>query len=303
MFFRFLATGCNFEELKTDFLLGSRTASALVKETCEAIWEVYQPLEMKPPSSKERWIEIAENFHKYTNFPNCVGAVDGKHIRLISPLHSGSAFYNYKHYYSIVLMAVVDSDYRFIAVDVGAYGRDSDSNIFNNWVFGQKLKENRLNLPEPKPLPGNNGPPLPYVFLGDEAFPLNNNFLKPYPRCNLNNQRRIFNYRLSRSRRIVECAFGILSNKWRIFHTNMTIPPDYAVLVTKTACVLHNFVRKRDGYDFKDTLTHYFEDVPFNSRLQSTNRGRTVRDNFAEYFMTRPGELSYQYRARIINPQ
>lgn len=44
-------------------------------------------------------------------------------------------------------MAVVDSDYRFIAVDVGAYGKDSDSNIFNNWGFGKKLKQNTLNLP------------------------------------------------------------------------------------------------------------------------------------------------------------
>nr|CAH7733263.1 unnamed protein product [Callosobruchus chinensis] len=88
---------------------------------------------MKPPSSKERWLEIAENYYKRTNFPNCVGSVDGK--------HSGSAFYNYKKFYSVVLLAVVDSEYRFIAVDVGAYGRDSDSNIFNNWNFGKKLTQ------------------------------------------------------------------------------------------------------------------------------------------------------------------
>ncbi|GBP40870.1 hypothetical protein EVAR_88931_1 [Eumeta japonica] len=112
-------------------------------------------------------------------------------------------------------------------------------------------------MPEAKPLPNTNDTPLPFVFLGDEAFPHNNNFMKPYPRSNLNTQRRIFNYRLSRSRRVVECAFGILSNKWRIFHTSMTIPPDFAVLVTKAACVLHNFVRRRDGYRFEDTLTHY----------------------------------------------
>nr|CAH7749450.1 unnamed protein product [Callosobruchus chinensis] len=121
---RFLATGKNFEELHFEYLMGSRTVSAVVKETCTAIWEVFQPLEMKPPSSKERWLEIAENYYKRTNFPNCVGSVDGKHIRLISPLHSGSAFYNYKKFYSVVLLAVVDSEYRFIAVDVGAYGRE-----------------------------------------------------------------------------------------------------------------------------------------------------------------------------------
>ncbi|GBP51333.1 hypothetical protein EVAR_34119_1 [Eumeta japonica] len=55
---------------------------------------------------------------------------------------------------------VTDSDYRFIAIDVGAFGRDSDSNIFNNWVYGKRLEENRLNLLEAKHLPGSNGPPL-----------------------------------------------------------------------------------------------------------------------------------------------
>nr|CAI5822765.1 unnamed protein product [Callosobruchus analis] len=113
---------------------------------------------------------IAENYYRRTNFPNCIGSVDEKHIRLISPLHSGSAFYNYKNYYSVVLLAVVDSDCGFIAIDVGAYGRDSDSNIFQQLDFWEK--------------PNTNDTPLPYVFLGDEAFPLNNNFMKPYPRSN-----------------------------------------------------------------------------------------------------------------------
>lgn len=76
----------------------------------------------------------------------------------------------------------------------------------------------------------------------------------------------------------------------------------YYVLVNKQACVLHNFVRRRDGYNFKDTLTQYFEDLPFNSPPQSTNRGKTRRDNFAEYFKTPAGELSYQNSERVINP-
>nr|CAI5829874.1 unnamed protein product [Callosobruchus analis] len=228
--------------------MGSRTVSAIVKDTCTAIWEIFQSLEMKPPSSKERWEEIAENYYRRTNFPNCIGSVDGKHIR--------------------------------------------------------KLAQNCLNMPEAKPLPNTNDTPLPYVFLGVDAFPLNNNFMEPYPRSNLKTQRRIFNYHLSRSRRTVDCAFGIVSNRWRVFHTSMTIPPDFAVLVTKAACVLHNFVRRRDGYRFEDTLAHYFEDIPFRSpQHRSTNRGRNIRDNFAQYFMTPVGEISYQYKETIINLQ
>lgn len=279
--------------------MGSCTISGIVKDTCEAIWDALQPLEMKPPSSKQRWIEISANFYKRTNFPNCLGAVDGKHIRLICPQFSGSNFYNYKTFYSIVLLAVVDSDYRFLAIDVGAYGKDSDSNIFNNWTFAKMLKQNQLNIPGLTELPNAEGVKLPHVFLGDEAFSLNTNFMRPYPRSSLttNTQRRIFNYRLSRARRVVECAFGILSNKWRIFHTNMTIPPDFAMLVTKTACVLHNYVRARDGYNFEDTLVHYFEDNPYQcSQHRSTNHGRSVRDRFTEYFNSPAGEITWQNR-------
>lgn len=167
----------------------------------------------------------------------------------------------------------------------------------------KKLTEDRLNLPEDQTLPGTNGPAMPYVFVGDEAFPIGNHFLRPFPRSNLNTKKRIFNYRLSSARRLVECAFGILSNKWRIFHTAMTIPPDFAVLVTKAACVLHNFVRRRDGYNFEDTLSHHLEELPFNTQPRSNNIGRDIRDNFAEYFVSPAGEVSFQYRERIIGNQ
>lgn len=281
--------------------MGSTTISSIVSETCSIIWEVLQPLEMKPPPSQERWLEISENFYKKTNFPNCLGAVDGKHIRLISPHHSGSNYYNYKNFNSIVLMAVVDADYRFIAVDIGSYGREGDSSIFKQWNFGKMLSEYRLNLPAPKDLP-NSTIKTPHVFLGDEAFPLNADFLRPYPRNCLNNTRRVFNYRLSRARRVVECAFGILSNKWRVFHTNMTIPPDFAVKVTKAACVLHNYVRSRDGYKFEDMLTHCFDDLPYDTpHYRASNTGRHVRDNIAQYFMMPCGEITWQYNNRFIS--
>lgn len=286
--------------MKYQFLMGSTTISGIISETCTVIWDVLQPLEMSPPSSQERWLEIANNFYKKTHFPNCVGAVDGKHIRLMTPQLSGSTYYNYKNYNSIVLMAVVDADYRFIAVDIGSYGREADSSIFKQWNFGKKLSEYRLNLPAPKALP-NSTIITPHVFLGDEAFPLNSDFLRPYPRSNLNNIRRIFNYRLSRARRLVECTFGILSNKWRVFHTSMTIPPDFAVKVTKAACALHNFVRLRDGFKFEDTLTHYFDDIPYETpRYRATNTGRQIRDKFAQYFMMPFGEITWQYNNRFI---
>lgn len=82
--------------------------------------KVLQPLYLVCPNDED-WKKCADGFWKRWNLPNCVGSVDGKHIRLRCPPNSGTLFYNYKKYYSIVLMAVADSMYRFTLVDLGAY--------------------------------------------------------------------------------------------------------------------------------------------------------------------------------------
>lgn len=74
-----------------------------------------------PEKNVEDWIKVAENYENKWNFPNCIGALDGKHIRIMKPPESGSAFFNYKKYFSFVLMAICDGDYRFIWTDVGDY--------------------------------------------------------------------------------------------------------------------------------------------------------------------------------------
>lgn len=91
---------------------------------------------------------------------------------------------------------------------------------------------------------------------------------------------------------MVECTFGILSNKWRIFHTSMTIPLDFAMLVTKVAYVLHNFICAKNTYRFEDSLVHYFVTNPFRSSNRSTNPGRKIQDAFGEYFLLPAGKLA-----------
>lgn len=290
-YFRFLATGTHFQDLQYEFFIAKSTIKKIVQETCTAIWSCLRHIEMPEPTT-EMWVEIADTFYKKTNFPNCVGAVDGKHIRFRNPKNSGSKFFNYKKFFSLVLMAVVDANLLFTVIDVGSYGSEGDSTIFQNSPLGKKLYAGTLNLPKREYLPNTNKNPQPFVFVGDEAFRLHTNVLRPFPQRNLNPRRRIYNYRLSRCRRSVECAFGVLANKWKIFHTSILVEPDFGDILIKSCCVLHNFVRRRDGINFEDTIEHPFKGIRKSGR-NILGDGKGIREIFADYFMD-VGAISFQ---------
>ena len=174
-----------------------------------------------PPPIEADWQHIEYGFRTRWNFPNCCGALDGKHVALRSPPNSGSLYFNYKNHFSVVLMALVDDSYKFTYVDVGNYGSNADSAIFRNSQFGLRFLQGQLALPARKLLPDYpQAGLLPHCFVGDEAFPLRPDPMKPYPRGERGNKlpedKLIFNYRLSRARRISENAFGILVQRWSV---------------------------------------------------------------------------------------
>uniref|UniRef100_A0AAG5DW63 DDE Tnp4 domain-containing protein n=1 Tax=Anopheles atroparvus TaxID=41427 RepID=A0AAG5DW63_ANOAO len=141
------------------------------------------------------------------------------------------------------LMAVVDSNYKFIMFDVGGHGSISDGGCLQSTTFYKKLTDGRLQLP-PEENIENTNTVLPYVFVGDEAFGLRKEFLKPYNRRQLNYSAKIFNYRLSRARRVVENAFGILTGRFQIFQIAIRIKQvENIQKLVLTACYLHNFLR------------------------------------------------------------
>ena len=153
IFFSFLAMGDSFWTLHIRFRRGTSTISQAVYDVCDAIWEVIHPIYLKPPTEDD-WKQIEHHFETRWNFPNCVGAIDGKHVMMKAPPNSNSLFFNYKNYFSIVLMALVDADYRFIFIDVGHYGSNGDSGIFRTCPLGQAFMQGNLKIPGPKRLPG-----------------------------------------------------------------------------------------------------------------------------------------------------
>lgn len=92
---------------------------------------------------------------------------------------------------------------------------------------------------------------MPYVFLGDDAYTLQKHLMKPYSKRNVNEQERIFNGRLSRTRRCIKCCFGIMANKWRVLHKSIETNVDHADNIIKCICVLHNVVIDKDGHNIQ----------------------------------------------------
>ncbi len=114
------------------------------------------------------------------------------------------------------MMALVDSNYRFIYVDVGCNGRVSDGGVFRGSTLQESLEQRTANIPQPTPLPGTDMT-MPFFVVADEAFPLKSYLMKPFARRGLSREQRVFNYRLSRARRIVENTFGIFANRFSFF--------------------------------------------------------------------------------------
>lgn len=250
------------------------------------------------PVTEDEWKIVSKDFQNKWNFPNTIGAIDGKHVVIEAPPNSGSSYFNYKGTNSIVLLALADANYNFIYIDVGCNGRHSDGGIFKNSTLYKALQEGILNIPPDEPLPKRKKS-VPYIMLGDDAFALSKNLLKPFPRSRpLNIKQKVFNYRLSRARRVVENSFGILTSRFRIFRKPIGLDVDNVDTVVLCACALHNYLNK----NCQETILNYNEDVPILMRdisLQGSNNtsatARLVREEFAEYFH-KEGEIDFQWK-------
>ncbi|XP_026816057.1 uncharacterized protein LOC113555733 [Rhopalosiphum maidis] len=235
---KYLATGLAFREIAITFRISKTAVSSIVIEVCKVIWKILKGKHIPSPTVAD-FENIAQEFYENWNFPNCIGSLDGKHIRIKCPKKSGSMFFNYKQFFSIVLMAVADANYKFIMIDVGAYEKDSDEGVLSNSNILKHLENKTLKLPYPKKLPNSNitGP---YNFIADEAFSLRTYLMQLSPRRLLNDENKIyFNYRLSRARMTIECAFGIAAAKFRILQKSIETKVENADHVVKAICTVY----------------------------------------------------------------
>ena len=269
------------------------TVGRIVKETSKAIWDQLRATNMPFPTSLEAVESIKQRFWSRWRFPNCVGCIDGKHVRIRNPRHSGSMFRNYKQFFSIVLQGVAGPDYKFIAVDVGGYGKESDGGIFSHSNLSERLERGALGTKRLAALPGTSIK-VPHVILGDEAYPLKTYIMRPFPGENLSASQRIFNKRLSRARQVIECTFGIMSSKWRLLQKGIEVEPEFVDLIVQCICLLHNIVIDQEGeqlmalmhqdIESETNATHTHLRFASLGENRSSNSAYTIRDKFMAYF-------------------
>ena len=195
----FLASGSSQTSMSFTYRIGRTTVSNIIRETCWALWQALHKKYLKAPRSHDVWKNISDKFMKLWNFPHCIGAIDGEHIAIECPSDTGSLYYNYKGFFSVVLMDVCDPHYVFSLMNVGDFGSNNDSRVLENSAMGKAFACNQMGLPDQqhveccKIL-------LPYFLVGDDIFALKSWLLGSFPRrSNLSEDQQIYNYRLSRA--------------------------------------------------------------------------------------------------------
>ncbi|XP_017469447.1 PREDICTED: uncharacterized protein LOC108361357 isoform X2 [Rhagoletis zephyria] len=277
---RYLATGDSFRSLEFLSHISRKTISKFLPEVLEALTEALQ--------------------EEYLKFPHTLGAIDGKHIRLKAPPNSGSDYFNYKGYFSVVLLAVVDAHSRFIYVDIGANGRASDVMVYKNCSLYNALLNNQLNLPTDNPLCGQVCK-TPYYFIGDDIFGLSRHLMKAYNRSsNLTTSQEAYNYRLSRARMTVEMAFGRLAARFRVFHRPIEVSLETCDALIKVCCVLHNYLTRKliqppspQDDCSAQSLPQTISSLPVQEH-DTYKHSCKIRDNICKYCVT-DGDVSYQW--------
>ncbi|XP_037571814.1 uncharacterized protein LOC119453839 isoform X2 [Dermacentor silvarum] len=269
---RFLAAGATITEASSSFLSGRSTACYTVSEVCQALWDVLAPIYVACPSTADEWLKVAAEFEEKWQAPNCLGAIDEKRIRW--ECRRGKSFSqdpNSARNFIRRLLAVSDAQYRFLYVEIGHFSRKLDGSMFHRSELYRNIEDKKLGIPADSKL-GKCGP-LPYFFAADETFPLETYVMRPYSgeelqalsdedtvadgqdttdQCaNQNNQeihsRRVFNYRLSRARQVVDNAFGVMAAQWRILQRPLKVKDENIKKIILACVALHNFLLTESG--------------------------------------------------------
>jgi hypothetical protein len=181
----------------------------IVDQIRDVLWNKLSLKHLTVPDH-DRFLYTTVKFQERWNYRNVISCIDGMHIRFKCPTRAGSLFYSYKLFFSVVLQDIADSESR---LDIAVYGQQSYDGTFSGSTLYHFLEDLESTLPKPASFEGS-GTETSFVIVGDKAYPLYTYLMKPSARKDLSCKERVFNCKLSRARRCVECVFGIRTAKW-----------------------------------------------------------------------------------------
>lgn len=193
-------------------------------------------------------------------------------------------------------MALADANYKFIYIDVGCKGRISDGGVFNRSSLHAAIENSALNIPSPRLLPCSNIE-APFVIVADDAFALKTYLMKPFSFRGQNRTEHIYNYRLSRARRMVESTFGLMAGRFRLLRTTIELSEENIKLCVLAICVLHNWLMTVDPNNAEIEIspldrTDFSSELPIEENIST--EAKNVRENFKRYFNSPSGSVSWQ---------
>ncbi|XP_064469657.1 uncharacterized protein LOC135384383 [Ornithodoros turicata] len=270
------------------FAVGRSTVNGIYREFCDAVIAVLERDWLQMMTADEMENHIRE-FQAVCDFPQGVGALDGCHFPVSPPKDDATDYHNYKGWYSIILMALVDHKYRFRYISVGAPGRCHDAHVYRRSQLSHIVASPLLQAPVALVA----GTAVPLVILCDQAFPLTANLIKPFGHnTTLTDDQRNFNYHLSRARSIVENAFGRLKARFRYTARRMDCDVNNARLVIRTCCILNNICEYFSDDVPQQWLTELQQDnvvfpQPSYTTGAAVGEGSSVRSALVEYYRQR----------------
>ncbi|XP_036319313.1 putative nuclease HARBI1 [Rhagoletis pomonella] len=240
-----LGSAAEYRTVSSLFGVGRSTVGEIVLDFCHSVCDNFADCINTYPPNQQEIKRIVDGF-AVLGFPQCFGAVDGCHIEVQPRKEDAVDYHNYKGWYSVVLLASCDHRSKFTYINIGSTGRNNDSYIFEKSSLKQFHESADIFVQNSELIGGFN---IPVLLMGDSAFRLSRHMMKPYPYvANQPAAEKLFNYRLSKCRRVIENAFGQLKARFRKIGRGLQVAPKNVNVIIQTCCILHNFLNEENDH-------------------------------------------------------
>ncbi|XP_037817797.1 protein ANTAGONIST OF LIKE HETEROCHROMATIN PROTEIN 1-like [Lucilia sericata] len=235
----YLAYGTPLQSLAYKHKLGKSTIREVVLSTCTVLWNLLSPIYLCEPTTSQ-YADIADEFKSKWNVPNCVGAIDGKHVS-----HRHRIMNKDKNNIDMLIMGACDAKYKFTAVSVESFNNQSEEELLKLSPFGSALLSENLPLPASKPLFPTSAS-FPHYFIANTSLSLRKNIMRPYEETYLEAEKHIFNYKITTACSAIENTFGVLTARWRVLSTTIEFLQENCKTIILACIVLHNYIMTND---------------------------------------------------------